>query len=66
MSTYPFSVVVRGVTQVGGEHTIMDQTPDAFAAALASDDTDRVNRAINEVEDLDLEERAALFEDCFE
>ena len=44
----------------------MDQTPDAFAAALASGDTDRVNRAINEIEDLDLEERAVLFEDCFE
>ncbi|WP_434530121.1 hypothetical protein ACODNH_00995 (plasmid) [Haloarcula sp. NS06] len=44
----------------------MDQTPDAFAAALASGDTDRVNRTINEIEDLDLEERAALFEDCFE
>lgn len=44
----------------------MDQTPDAFAAALASGDTDRVNRAINEIEHLDLQERAALFEDCFE
>lgn len=44
----------------------MDQTPDAFAAALSSGDTDRVNQAIDTVEDLDLEERAALFDDCFE
>jgi len=44
----------------------MDQTPDAFAAALSSGDTDRVNRAIDTVEDLDPEERAALFDDCFQ
>ena len=29
-------------------------------------DTERVNHAIDEVEDIDLEERAALFDDCFE
>ena len=44
----------------------MEQTPDAFAAALSSGDTDRVNRAIDAVEDLELEERAALFDDYFE
>lgn len=44
----------------------MEQTPDAFAAALSSGSTDRVNRAIDAVEDLELEERAALFDDCFE
>ncbi|WP_257301147.1 hypothetical protein [Haloarchaeobius sp. FL176] len=44
----------------------MDQTPEAFRAALSSGDTERVNRAIGEVEDMDLEERAALFDDCFE
>lgn len=44
----------------------MDTTTDAFAAALASRDTDRVNRAIDTVEDMDLEERAALFDECFE
>jgi len=44
----------------------MDQTPDAFAAALSSGDTDRVNRAIDSVDDMELEERAALFDDCFE
>lgn len=43
----------------------MDQTPEAFAAALSSGDTERVNRAINEVESMELEERAALFGDCF-
>lgn len=44
----------------------MDQTPEAFRAALSSGDTERVNQAIDEVEDMDLEERAALFNDCFE
>jgi hypothetical protein len=44
----------------------MDQTPEAFRAALSSGDTERVNQAIDEVEDMDLEERAALFDDCFE
>jgi len=44
----------------------MDQTPDAFAAALSSGDTDRVNCAIDTVDDIELEERAALFDDCFE
>jgi len=44
----------------------MDQTPDAFAAALSSGDTDRVNRAIDTVENVDPEERAVLFDDCFQ
>ena len=44
----------------------MDQTPEAFRAALSSGDTERVNRAIDEIEDMDLEDRAALFNDCFE
>ncbi|MDL0126644.1 hypothetical protein [Halobacterium salinarum] len=44
----------------------MDQTPEAFAAALTSGDTERVNRAIDEIEDMKLEERAAVFDDCFE
>jgi hypothetical protein len=44
----------------------MDQTPEAVRAALSSGDTERVNQAIDEVEDMDLEERAALFNDCFE
>jgi len=43
----------------------MDQTTNTFAAALSSGDTDRVNRAIDAVEDLELEERAALFDACF-
>lgn len=44
----------------------MDQTPEAFGAALSSGDTERVNRAIDEVKDMELEERAALFDECFE
>ena len=43
----------------------MDQTPDAFAAALSSGDADRVNRAIDTVDDMELEERAVLFDDRF-
>jgi len=44
----------------------MDQTPEAFRAALSSGGTERVNHAIGEVEDMDLKERATLFDDCFE
>ena len=44
----------------------MEHTPDAFADALSSGESDRVNRAVDEVKDMDLEERAALFDDCFE
>jgi len=44
----------------------MEYTPDAFADALSSGDSDRVNRVVEEVESLDLEDRAALFDDCFE
>ena len=44
----------------------MDHTHEAFADALSSGDTERVNRAIDEIEDTELEERAALFDECFE
>ena len=44
----------------------MDRTPEAFAAALSSGETDRVNRAIDEVEEMDLEERADIFDECLE
>lgn len=44
----------------------MDQPPDAFAVALSSGDTERVNRAIEDVEAMAPEERAARFDDCFE
>lgn len=44
----------------------MDRTRGAFADALSSGDTERVNRAIDEVEDTELEERADLFDECFE
>jgi len=48
------------------EQRTMDQTPEAFCTALSSGDTERVNRAIDEVEDMDLEERATLFDNCFQ
>ncbi|RLM89525.1 hypothetical protein [Haloarcula sp. Atlit-7R] len=44
----------------------MDQTPGAFHDALSSGDTECVNQAIDEVGDMDLEERAAMFDACFE
>jgi hypothetical protein len=44
----------------------MDHTRDAFADALSSGDTERVNRAIDEIENTELEERAALFDECFD
>lgn len=44
----------------------MDQTPEAFATALSSGETDRVNRAIDAIKEMDLEERAGIFEECFE
>jgi len=44
----------------------MDHTREAFADTLSSGNTERVNRAIDEIEDIELEERAALFDECFE
>lgn len=44
----------------------MEHTREAFADALSSGDTERVNRAIDEIESAELEERAALFDECFE
>ena len=44
----------------------MDRTPDAFASALSSGETGRVNRAIDAVEDMDIEDRAVLFDQCLE
>lgn len=44
----------------------MDHTREAFADALSSGNTERVNRAIDEIEDIELKERAALFDECFE
>jgi len=44
----------------------MDHTREAFADALSSGNTERVNRAIDKIEDTELEERAALFDECFE
>ena len=44
----------------------MDHTREAFADALSSGDTEHVNRAMDEIENTELEERAALFDECFE
>jgi len=44
----------------------MEHTPEAFADALSSGESDQVNRAVDAVKNMDLEERAALFDDCFE
>lgn len=44
----------------------MEHTREAFADALSSGDTERVNRVIDEIENAELEERAALFDECFE
>lgn len=43
----------------------MEHTPDAFADALSSGESDQVNRVVDAVKNMDLEERAALFDDCF-
>jgi hypothetical protein len=43
----------------------MDHSLEAFADALSSGDTERVNHAIDDVENMELEERAALFDECF-
>ena len=43
----------------------MERTPTAFADALSSGEAEQVNRAIDEVDDMELEERAALFDACF-
>lgn len=44
----------------------MDRTPEAFAAALESGDTDRVNEAIDAVGETDAVDRAAIYDDCFD
>ena len=44
----------------------MEHSVEAFADALASGESDQVNRAVDAVKNMDLEERAALFDDCFE
>ena len=44
----------------------MERTPTAFSEALWSDDTDQVNRALDEVHEMELEEQAKLFDEGFE
>jgi hypothetical protein len=44
----------------------MERTPAAFSEALWSGDTDQVNRAIDEVHEMELEDQAELFDEAFE
>ncbi|SEO20144.1 hypothetical protein SAMN04487948_10153 [Halogranum amylolyticum] len=44
----------------------MERTPAAFADALSSGAANQVNRAVDEVKNMELEDRAALFDECFE
>ncbi|MFP8954930.1 hypothetical protein ACLI4Z_18530 [Natrialbaceae archaeon A-arb3/5] len=44
----------------------MEQRWDEFATDIRSDDSEQVNKAIDEIEELDLEERIQLFEICFD
>lgn len=44
----------------------MERTPAAFSKALWSGDTDQVNRAIDEVHEMELEDQAELFDEAFE
>ena len=44
----------------------MERTPVAFADALSSGASNQVNRAVDEVKNMELEDRAALFDECFE
>lgn len=44
----------------------MDRTPETFAAALESGDTDRVNEAIDAVGEMDAVERAEIYDECFD
>jgi hypothetical protein len=44
----------------------MERTPTAFADALWSGDTEQVNCAIDEIDGMEFEEQAALFDESFE
>jgi len=44
----------------------MERTPTAFSEALWSGDTDHVNRALDEVHEMELEDQAELFDEGFE
>ncbi|NKE37670.1 hypothetical protein GWG54_18035 [Natronococcus sp. JC468] len=43
----------------------MEQRWDEFAAAIRSGNSEQVNETIDEIEELDLDERVQLFETCF-
>jgi hypothetical protein len=44
----------------------MERTPTAFSEALWSGDTEQVNRALDEIDEMELEEQAELFDEGFE
>ena len=44
----------------------MERTPAAFAEALWSGEAEQVNRAIDEIDEMELEEQAVLFDEGFE
>jgi hypothetical protein len=44
----------------------MERTPTAFSETLWSGDTEQVNRALDEVHEMELEEQAELFDEGFE
>jgi hypothetical protein len=44
----------------------MNDRWESYASALESGDSDRVNEVIDEIKDMDLDERVRLFEVCFE
>ena len=46
--------------------TDMERTPAAFSEALWSSETEQVNRAIDEIDEMELEERVGLFDEGFE
>ncbi|OIB55757.1 hypothetical protein [Natrialba sp. SSL1] len=44
----------------------MEQRWDEFATGIRSGDSEQINKAIDEIEELDLEERIQLYETCFD
>lgn len=44
----------------------MDDRWESYASALQSSDSDRVNAVIDEIKDMDLDERIRLFDVCFD
>lgn len=45
---------------------LMEHSVEGFADALSSGESDQVNRAVDKVKNMELEDRAAFFDECFE